>query len=1068
MSQAYAELQVATNFSFLRGASHPHEYIWRAAELGYRALGITDFNSLAGIVRAHMAARDAALQLCVGCRIEVDFQGQITHSIDNRSSPYHQSSLLVYPRDVKAYGILCALLSQAKSTLSKNDFFISLDAILAVQDHFVIIIVPPFFQTRLHSSNTANSRLTTFYELCRIIRENSGDPGTLSVALTAQYGPRSKAYLEAVFQIARSLTLSPVATNDVYYHVPERRPLQDTVTAIRLGCTVEQSGFAIFQNSERYLKPPEEMCRLFRDIPGALSRTLEIAEMVSGFSLSSLRYTYPHEIVPDNASPDTYLRERVYAGAAERFPGGVPNHIIQAIEDELSLIHELAYEKYFLTCYDIVSFARRAGILCQGRGAAANSVVCFCLGITAVNPQEIDLLFARFISKERREPPDIDIDFEHERREEVIQYIYSRYGRDRAALTAEVVTFQARSAVRAVAKALGLSLEITDTLAQNIHRWTDNAITSETLREIGLQPFDPTIQNVLALSSELIGFPRHLSQHVGGFVISDAPLTAIVPIINAGMENRTIIEWDKNDIEELGMLKIDILALGMLTCIRKALALINKQRTSRVDLYSIPSGDQAVYDMLCASDTVGVFQVESRAQMSMLPRLKPRCFYDIVIQVAIVRPGPIQGNMVHPFLKRRNGFEKPYFPDVRVERILGKTLGVPIFQEQAMRLAITLANFSPGEAEKLRRAMAAWKSHKGVIAAFKEKIVKGMCANGYSVEFAETCLHQIKGFSEYGFPESHAASFALLVYASAWIKRHYPAEFACALLNSQPMGFYAPAQIIRDAQKHGVVVKPIDANHSSWDCHVTHAPDGQESLPSLRLGLRLIRGIRSDQALTLEASRPHGTSHTSISNLWSHSRGISHSTLATLANANAFTSLGISRREALWDIRALPRSVGPLDSLLTSRTPSTPDSLPRSSPQQEMFKDYATTGFSLHSHPLQYLRDYLSQRNVFTADQLSARFGIRVSTRVSAAGIAITRQRPGTAKGVVFITLEDETGSLNIIIRPAIFDRHQKTIMLASILLATGTLQRSGEVVYIDVERIESLDSRLTTQTQRC
>jgi error-prone DNA polymerase len=528
------------------------------------------------------------------------------------------------------------------------------------------------------------------------------------------------------------------------------------------------------------------------------------------------------------------------------------------------------------------------------------------------------------------------------------------------------------------------------------------------------------------------------------------------------MENRTIIEWDKNDIEELGMLKIDILALGMLTCIRKALGLINSRQRSRVDLYSIPPNDQRVYDMLCASDTVGVFQVESRAQMSMLPRLKPRCFYDLVIQVAIVRPGPIQGNMVHPFIRRRNGLEKVRFPDTRVEKILGKTLGVPIFQEQAMRLAITLANFTPGEAEKLRRAMAAWKSHKGVIAAFKEKIVKGMCANGYSVEFAETCLHQIKGFSEYGFPESHAASFALLVYASAWIKRHYPAEFACALLNSQPMGFYAPAQIIRDAQRHGVNVKPIDTNHSSWDCRVDYPDNTQKSPPTLRLGLRLIRGIRSDQAQTLAKTLSQRASPTSIHSLWNSSQGISHSTLATLANANAFTSLGLTRREALWNIRALPRSVGPLDSLLSTRTASAPESLPRSSQQQEMFKDYATTGFSLHSHPLQYLRPHLTQRKVFTADQLSARFGVPISTKVSAAGMVIIRQRPGTAKGVVFITLEDETGSLNLIIRPTIFDKNQKTIMFASIVLASGALQRTGEVVYIDVDRLEALDTRIS------
>jgi error-prone DNA polymerase len=1061
MSHAYAELQVATNFSFLRGASHPHEYVWRAAELGYSALGVTDFNSLAGIVRAHTAARDAAIQLCVGCRIEVDFQGHVQHSFDERSSPYHQSSLLLYPKNTEAYGVLCSLLSRAKSSLSKNDFFISLDAILPIQNHFALIIVPPFFQTRLHSADSTNSRLTNFYELCRIVKENSSDPQTLSVALTAQYGPRSRSSLHAVLQIARSLGIAPVATNDVYYHSPERKPLQDTLTAIRLGCTVEQAGAALFQNSDRYLKSPEEMVRLFRDIPGAITRTAEIAEMASGFSLSSLRYTYPHEIIPENRSPELYLRECTLAGAAERFPSGIPQHVQQALEEELSLIRELDYEKYFLTCYDIVSFARRAKILCQGRGAAANSVVCFCLGITAVNPQEIDLLFARFVSKERREPPDIDIDFEHERREEVIQYIYNRYGRDRAALTAEVVTFQARSAIRSVAKALGLSLDITDTLAQNIHRWTDNTITSDTLREIGLQPFDPTIQNVLALANELIGFPRHLSQHVGGFIISDTPLTQIVPIINAGMENRTIIEWDKNDIEELGMLKIDILALGMLSCIRKALALINTRRSDPIHLYSIPADDSAVYDMLCASDTVGVFQVESRAQMSMLPRLRPRCFYDIVIQVAIVRPGPIQGNMVHPFLRRRNGLEKPYFPDARVAKILGKTLGVPIFQEQAMRLAITLANFSPGEAEKLRRAMAAWKSHKGVIAAFKQKIVQGMCANGYSVEFAETCLHQIQGFSEYGFPESHAASFALLVYASAWIKRHYPAEFACALLNSQPMGFYAPAQILRDAQRHGVQIEPIDANHSSWDCRIEYVHDGHSHVPILRLGLRLIRGLRSDHAQALVRSREQGAPRTSLPALWTHSQGLSHTTLTTLANADAFASLGLTRREALWSIRDLPRSVGPLDSLLQSRSPSAPTSLPRTSPQQEMFKDYATTGFSLYSHPLQYLRTYLRQRNVLTAEDLSSRRGIPVATKVTAAGIAITRQRPGTAKGVVFITLEDETGSLNLIIRPDIFDLHQKTIMMASIVLASGSLQRSGEVVYIDVERLESLDTQL-------
>lgn len=1056
----YAELQVTTNFSFLKGASHPHEYVWRALELGYTAIGISDHNSLAGVVRAHVAAREAAVTLCVGCRIEVDFHSGLAQSIDSRSSPYHRFSLLLYPKDRHAYGVLCQYITHIKSSLSKNDFHAPLESIIPIQKHFAIIIVPPVFQTRLHAYDTSNSRLTHFYELCKILKENATDPNLLSVALTAQYAPRSKAFLSAVTQIAQALSLPCIATNDVYYHIPERRPLQDTLTAIRLGCTVEQVGMGRFQNGERYLKPPREMIRLFKDIPGAISRTLEVAEIAAGFSLSSLTYSYPQEITPQGTSPQNYLRQCVYAGAQQRFPSGVPAEVIRAIEEELSLIGELAYEKYFLTCYDIVSFARNAGIACQGRGAAANSVVCFCLGITAVNPQEIDLLFARFVSKERQEPPDIDIDFEHERREEVIQYIYSRYGRNRAALTAEVVTFQARSAVREVSKALGLSLDMTDRLVKGIHRWTDNSITSEHLRELGLQPCDPTIQNVLALSNELVGFPRHLSQHVGGFIISDAPLTQIVPIINAGMQNRTIIEWDKNDIEELGMLKIDILALGMLTCLRKALALINARRGTTFELYSIPPNDASVYEMLCASDTIGVFQVESRAQMSMLPRLKPRCFYDIVIQVAIVRPGPIQGNMVHPFIRRRNGLEKPHYPDSRVEKILGKTLGVPIFQEQAMRLAITLANFSPGEAEKLRRAMAAWKSHAGVISSFKEKIVRGMCANGYSAEFAETCLNQIKGFSEYGFPESHAASFALLVYASAWIKKHYPAEFACSLLNSQPMGFYAPAQIIRDAQRHGVQVKPIDASYSSWDCRVEYLP-----CPTLLLGLRLIRGIRRDHAHALESSSHRGSSLHSLS---TNSPGISRASLTTLAKADAFSSLGLSRKEALWDTHALPNRVGPLDSMLPPRTHQVPQRIAQTSEQQEMFQDYATTGFSLRSHPLHYIRQQLSKHCASPIEKLSSRFGITTSSRVSAAGIVITRQRPGTAKGVVFLTIEDETGACNLIIRPNIFDLHHKTIMYSQIVLAAGALQRIGDVVYIDVTHICSLDNRFPRDPAHC
>jgi error-prone DNA polymerase len=1056
----YAELQSVSNFSFLRGASHPQELMWRAAELGYKAVALTDYNTLSGVVRAHAAARDAGIQYIVGCRLEVDFQGEIRHPFTNRSSQYKQTSLLVYPTTRKGYGALCRLLTHGKRDVSKNDFFLTLADFLPLQNEFVTVAVPPFFQTPLQSVGgfrrdecSINERHAVFYEICKVLKENCIDPRLLSISLTYNYGPQNKRLIDLSVQVARALSLSVVATNDVHYHVPERKPLQDLVTCIREHCTVQQAGFRLFQNSERFLKPVHEMQRLFRDIPQAIYRTGEIAELTSNFSLSDLTYTYPAEICPENKRPEDYLREAVYAGARERYPSGIPEHVSKNIEDELALIRELEYEKYFLTCYDIVQFARSREILCQGRGAAANSTVCFCLGITSVDPQKIDLLFARFISKERQEPPDIDIDFEHERREEVIQYIYKKFGRDRAAIAAAITTYRPRSAVRDVGKALGLSGEIIAKLAKSVHHWTGYAVTSENIRELGLDPFDTTVQNTIALSAQLVGFPRHLTQHVGGFIISHDPLCEIVPIINAGMESRTIIEWDKNDIEELGMLKIDVLALGMLTCIRKALALINTLHGKEYSLHSLPQDDPAVYDMLCASDSVGVFQVESRAQMSMLPRLKPRCFYDLVIEVAIVRPGPIQGNMVHPFLRRRAGLEKPYFPDERVKRILGKTLGVPIFQEQAMRLAITLANFSPGEAEKLRRAMAAWKTQKGVIEAFKEKIFRGMKENGYSEEFADTCLNQIKGFSEYGFPESHAASFALLVYASAWIKRHYPAEFAASLINSQPMGFYAPAQLIRDAQAHGVTVEPIDANKSTWDCSVYYATD---KVPHIRLGLRLIAGLRHDHAQALRDSVETTGEFSSISELWGRGTGVTKVALRTLAHADSFSSLELSRRPAQWSIQELAPKAAPLDALFTPRAHSDA-TLPATTTRQEMLNDYATTGLSLRAHPIQFLRTQLSDQGAKSTRELLSKHGIPVGTNVSTAGLVITRQRPGTAKGVVFITLEDEFGSLNLIIRPALFEQHSTTVLSAAILYVTGRLQRVGEVIYVEVNELRRL-----------
>lgn len=1060
----YTELQVATNFSFLRGASHPHELAWRAAELGHKALAITDYNTLAGIVRGHIAAREAGIPFIVGCRVEVDFQGNIAHELRDKSPHYLRSSILIYPKDRASYATLCNLLTYGRRDVSKNEFFLNLSDFLPVQNQFATILIPPFFSTPFHHLVRApdhaenETRATLFRALCSIVKENCEDPNLLSLALTYNYGPLNTHLVQHALSIARDLSITPVATNDVHYHTADRKPLQDAITCIREKCTIQQAGFRLFQNGERYLKSPEEMARLFRDLPHAIHRTQLITEIASGFSLSQLQYTYPDEICPDGLTPLEYLKQEVLRGGQERFPDGIPTHVSAAIDEELTLIHELDYEKYFLTCYDIVSFARSRKILCQGRGAAANSVVCFCLGITSVDPTKIDLLFARFVSKERREPPDIDIDFEHERREEVIQYIYTKYGRTRAAIASEVITYRARSAVREIGKVAGLSLQIVDTLAKSVHRWTQSAITSETLQELGLNPSDPTIQNVLILANELVGFPRHLSQHVGGFIISNTPLCEIVPIINAGMEHRTIIEWDKNDIEELGMLKIDILALGMLTCIRKALEIINARREKPLELHSIPAEDPAVYEMVSRSDTVGVFQIESRAQMSMLPRLKPRCFYDLVIEVAIVRPGPIQGNMVHPYLRRRNGLEKPHYPDARVEKILGKTLGVPIFQEQAMRLAIVLARFSPGEAELLRRAMAAWKSHKGVIETFKEKIVKGMAENGYSQEFAETCLNQIKGFSEYGFPESHAASFALLVYASAWIKRYHPAEFACALLNSQPMGFYQPSQLVQDAQRHGVRVERIDANESSWDCSVTYDESGR---PYLRLGLRLISGLRRDHAAALEESVERDGSFDSLETLWARDTSITKATLRTLAKADVFDSTGLSRRPAHWNIHALAAKPAPLDALLTKRTHGTEQNLPQSDLQGDMFEDYSTTGLSLRAHPLQFLRAYLMTRRAKSAEQLSIHHGVRVGTAITIAGLAIVRQRPGTAKGVVFITIEDETGSVNLIIRPTIFERYSSITMRSSILFVEGKLERVGEVIYIDVARLETLDNLL-------
>ena len=1052
-SAEYAELQVCSNFSFLRGASHVEELIATAAALNYRAIAITDINSFAGIVRAHQAAKQYEIQLIVGTKLCIQDDD-------------YASELLCYPINLRGYQDLSRLLSLGKQRANRGECIVHLEEVLAALSHCVVVIVPPF-QFKPHDCS-GNLALQKLKHLAQKVR--AALPTTLqcSIALTRNYESVTSNYILAICNIAQALNISLIATNDVYYHLTTRKPLQDILTCIRNGCTIEQAGYRLFRNSERTLKPPDEMLRLFRDMPNAVRRSVEIAEMLSSFSLEQLRYEYPDSVVPSHTSALAYLRELTERGARERYPQALPKKITDLIEQELALISQLKYEKYFLTCYDIVRFARSRGILCQGRGAAANSAVCFCLGITAVDPDKIDLLFARFISQERNEPPDIDIDFEHERREEVIQYIYDKYGREHAALTAEVVTYRHRSAMREVAKAFGLSLDIVDRLAKSIHRWTKCKLSAEELNELGLNPDDRTIKNTINLALELYGFPRHLSQHVGGFVISQQPLCEIVPILNATMPNRTIIEWDKDDIEILGMLKIDVLALGMLTCIRKALMFVNQRRLHAHDtalhLHTIPAEDPEVYKMICRADTVGVFQIESRAQMSMLPRLKPKCFYDLVIEVAIVRPGPIHGNMVHPYLRRRNGIERYECPDQEVAAILGKTLGVPIFQEQAMRLAITLAQFSPGEAELLRRAMGAWKRNKSLIATFKERVVSGMVSKGYSVQFAETCMDQIKGFSEYGFPESHAASFALLAYASSWLKCHYPAEFATALINSMPMGFYSTSQIIQDIERHGVQVLPIDVNYSAWDCSLeaAHADSFltpttlKSALPKIRLGMRLVHGLRQvDAEIISNGVNSYGNFYR-IHDLWQRLK-VRRAALQALAHADAFGSLALSRRDALWEVKALPADVRPLDTA----TPAIEGSklLPSQSQQSSMFADFAATGFSLKAHPMQFIRAKLNARGAASAETL--RCAVLKRQSVLAAGIATIRQRPGTAKGVVFVTLEDETGNVNLIIRPDIFESYRNLVISTSCILAHGVLDRVGEVVYINVSSLESLDAEV-------
>jgi error-prone DNA polymerase len=1030
----YAELGVTSNFTFLTGASHPDEFVHQAANLGYRAVAVTDHNSLAGIVRAHVAAKETGIPLIVGCRLVLTDPGWL--------------SLLVYPVNRMAYGNLCRLLTVGKRRAPKGKCDLSLDDLIEHGEGLLAIVLPP---------STLESMTTKVLHVLKA----AFDDDRLSMAITRLYGSEDEKRIHEVQALAQRIKIPLVAINDVHYHVPERKPLQDMVTCIRHGCTLSEAGFRLFPNGERYLKSPEEITRLFTEHPSALARTIEIAGRVRHFCLDELRYEYPDETCPPDMSPMEHLKILTWKGARNRYPNGLPPKVRKEIEHEFTLIEELGYAPYFLTVHDLVSFARSRGILCQGRGAAANSAVCFCLGVTSVDPDRINVLFERFVSRERNEPPDIDIDFEHERREEVIQYIYSKYGRDRAGLTAEVITYRRRSAIRDVGKVLGFSLDAVDRIAKRVDRWEKNPFAdSESgdvpaqLEALGFNAGNKTVKLLVQLVRDIIGFPRHLSQHVGGFVITRGPLSELVPIENAAMPDRTVIEWDKDDIDAMGMLKVDVLGLGMLTCIQKGLELLDKHHEQKLTLAGIPAEDPAVYDMICEADTLGVFQVESRAQMTMLPRLKPRCFYDLVIEVAIVRPGPIIGQMVHPYLRRRNGEEKAYYPDEAVKDVLGRTLGVPLFQEQVMALAVKAAGFTPGEAEELRRAITAWTSRDKVV-RHTTRFIQGMLDNGYSREFAEWCFQRMKGFSQYGFPESHSASFALLVYASAWLKCYFPAVFAAALLNSQPLGFYKPAQIVRDAREHGVKVRPVDVNHSHWNCTL------EENGTTLRLGMRMVKSLKERDADAIVDAVGRWGSFTTPFALWKAS-GASASSLRALARADAFRSMHLDRRHALWEVQILHGKPLPLlDQVSPTRNQV---ALPRTYEVDEVTRDYQMLGLSLKAHPMSFLREKLAQEGVLHATAVKDEQSSPLGRVVSVAGVVLFRQRPGTAKGVMFMTLEDETGRIDLIVRPHIYERFRDAAVYSKLVLARGRVERKGQVVHVlatEFEDIEHLAAEL-------
>lgn len=1055
----YAEFGIQSNFSFLRGASKPEELVVAAKLMGFSAIGLADRNTVAGVVRAWQQAKVEKLAYHPGCRL-----------VFGDGTP----DILAYPRNRAGWGHLCRMLTQAnlRDETEKGATLLQRGDLLEWGDLMSLAVLPDL-------AAGAQDCLALLGQL----KDRFG--GALRLGVSPCYAGNDRFRIEQAAAFARSTGIPLMATNDVLYHAAERRPLQDVLTAIRLNTPVAEVGLELSANAERHLKPPLEMARLFRRHPQALAETLRFAQELT-FSLSDLQYNYPDEPTESGLGPQAELERLAREGAARRYPSGVPHAVIKRIEEELALIERLNYARYFLTVYDIVKYARSQDILCQGRGSAANSIVCFCIGITEVGPDRIDTLFERFISEERNEPPDIDVDFEHEKRETVIQYIYEKYSSKRTALAAAVISYRGRSALREVSKAMGLSEDVRASLSGSIWGWSTSELGEKEARAGGLDRSDPTSRHVMERANEIMGFPRHLSQHVGGFVITRDRLDEIVPIVKTAMDERKMVEWDKDDLDAVKILKVDVLALGMLTCLQRAFTLLTDHYPKARDPYgqpyvlaTLPPEDKRVYDMIGRADTLGVFQIESRAQMSMLPRLKPKDFYDLVIEVAIVRPGPIQGDMVHPYLRRRQGKEKPEYQKPELEAILGKTLGVPLFQEQAMKIAIVAGGFRPGEADELRRAMATFK-RTGTIGNYRKRMIDGMVGKGYTKDFAERCFKQIEGFGEYGFPESHAASFALLVYASCWFKTFYPDVFCAAILNSQPMGFYQPAQLVRDARDHGVDIREVDVNYSVWDCALEKAPfDPARILPrhadmrgvietnhAVRLGFRQIKGLSKERMEDFVKRR--GSGYETVRDLWLRS-GLDVDEIERLAQADAFRSIGLDRRAALWEVRALGAKSAaeklPLFDrpALRLRELEPETKLPKMPLGEHVIHDYRSLGLSLKAHPVAFLRERLDRAGVTPNANLPS---VRDGRRVSVAGLVLVRQRPGKGNAI-FLTLEDDKAVANVIFWERTFTRFRPIVMGARFVKVSGKLQSESGVIHIVAEKIEDLTPWLTVLLEK-